>query len=101
MNFKFYLGDRKVTNADLSFHIEISESNDWERVEKEKIIVGNTMLFYRSSHQSLAQWELGPFKGMFPIPMIYLNIPWLQENWERLIENKDPLKEFQKEFGPS
>ncbi len=101
MNFKPYLADRKITNADLSFHFEITESNDWERVEKERIIVGNTLLFYRNSHQSIAQWELGPFKGMFPIPMIYLNIPWLQENWERLKDNKDPLTEFRKEFGAS
>ena len=47
------------------------------------------------------EWELGTFHGMFPIPMIYLNIPWLQENWDRLVHEKDPLSEFKKEFGES
>jgi hypothetical protein len=99
MNFKRYLAGREITNADLSFKFDINENNDWERLEKEKVIVGNALLFYRNSHQSIAEWELGPFHGIFPVPMIYLNIPWIQENWESLVSKKDPLKEFRKKFG--
>lgn len=99
MNFKQYIGDREVTNADLSFKFDINENDDWQRVEKEKFIVGNTLLFYRNSHQTVMEWELGPFRGMFPIPMIYLNLPWLQENWDSLVNKKEPLKEFKKQYG--
>jgi hypothetical protein len=47
----------------------------------------------------LKKWKIGPFKGMFPVPMIYLNIPWIQENWDSLVNKKNPLKDFVKEFG--
>jgi len=100
-NYKPYLGARQITNVDLSFQFDINENNDHERVKSEKFIVGNTLMFYRNSHQSVMQWELGPFHGMFPVPMIYLNLPWIQENWDRLVHDKDPLSEFKKEFGES
>ena len=101
MNYKHYLNQRSLTNADLSFQFDINENDDFERIQKQKLIVGNALLFYRNSHQSIAEWELGPFKGVFPIPAVYLNIPWLQENWDHLIHNKDPMNEFKKEFGSS
>ncbi len=99
MNFKKYLGNKVLANADLSFRFDINENNEKDRLDQEKVIVGNTLLFYRNSHHSIAEWELGPFKGMFPIPAVYLNIPWIQENWDRLIHKKEPLDEFKKEFG--
>jgi len=77
----------------------MSENNDRERIEKEKVIVGNTLLFYRNSHRSIAEWQLGPFHGIFPVPAIYLNIPWIQENWDSLVNKKDPLLDFKKQFG--
>ncbi len=98
-NFKRYTKDRKITNVDMSFQFAISESGDEEYQKKNQILVGNTMTFYRNSHQSVLEWELGPFKGMFPVPAVYLNIPWIQENWERLTKGKEPLKEFKKRFG--
>ena len=96
-NFKPQIGKREITVADLSFRFDINENNDWERVEREKIVVGNALLFYRNSHQSVAEWQLGPFKGIFPVPQVYLNIPWIQDNWNRLVKDKDPLIEFKKE----
>jgi len=99
MNFKKFLHERTITNADLSFHFDITEGVKKDRLDEGKMIVGNTLLFYRNSQQSIAEWEVGPLKGMFPVPMIYLNIPWIQENWERLINNKDPLREFKRKFG--
>lgn len=98
-NYSKHLGKREITNVDLSFKFDINENNDWERVASEKVIIGNTLLFYRNSHQSIAEWEFGPFKGMFPVPTIYLNIPWIQENWDRIVNQRDPLKEFKKQFG--
>lgn len=98
-NFKKYISEREVTNADLSFRFDISESNDPEEIKKQKLIVGNVLLFYRNSQQSMMEWELGPFRGIFPVPAVYLNIPWIQENWDRLVEKKDPMNEFKKKFG--
>lgn len=98
-SFKKHLHGRELTNADLSFQFDINENNDRDRIEKQKFILGNTLFFYRNSHQSMTEWELGPFRGMFPIPAVYLNIPWIQENWERLTTGKDPLKEFKRQFG--
>lgn len=98
-NFKRYTKDREITNVDMSFQFAISESGDGEYQKKNQILVGNTMHFYRNSHQSVLEWELGPFKGMFPIPAAYLNLPWIKENWDRLIKGKEPLKEFKKRFG--
>jgi hypothetical protein len=100
-NYKKFTRDRLLTNIDLSFQFDINENNELERIEKQKLIVGNTLMFYRNSHQSITEWELGPFKGIFPIPTVYLNIPWIQENWDRLVNNKDPMSEFKKHFGGS
>jgi len=98
-NFKRYVRDRVVTNVDISFQFAISENGDESYAKEHQALIGNTMAFYRNSHQSVLEWELGPFKGMFPVPAVYLNIPWIQENWERLYNGKDALKEFKKEFG--
>lgn len=98
-NFSRYLNGRMTTNVDLSFTFAVSENGSKDYRDERQMIVGNTMLFFRNHHHSVLEWELGPFRGMFPIPAAYLNIQWIQENWERLIENKDPIKEFKKEFG--
>ncbi len=98
-NYKRFTRDRLLTNIDLSFQFDISENNDLEVIEKKKFIVGNTLMFYRNSHRSITEWELGPFKGVFPVPTVYLNLPWIQENWDRLVNNKDPMQEFKKRFG--
>lgn len=98
-SFKRYIKKREVTNVDLSFQFAITENGDKEIAKEHQALIGNTMAFYRFSHQSVLEWELGPFKGLFPIPAVYLNIPWIQENWDRLNNGKDALKEFKKEFG--
>ena len=98
-NFKRFVRNREVTNVDLSFQFAISENGDDEYSKEHQALVGNTMMFYRNSQQSVLEWELGPFRGMFPVPAVYLNIPWIQENWDRLYNGKDALKEFKKEFG--
>lgn len=98
-NFKRYVRDRELTNVDMSFQFAISENGDKQYEKERQILVGNTMAFFRNNHQSILEWELGPFRGMFPVPAVYLNMPWIIENWERLVHNKDPIKEFKKEFG--
>lgn len=86
--FASSLKHRKQTIADLSFTFDITEHNDEDLKEKQKLIVGNTLLFYRNSHQSVAEWKFGPFRGMFPIPFVNLDFDWIQEHWDFLVNNK-------------
>lgn len=86
--FASSLKHRKQTVADLSFTFDITEHNDEVLKEKQKLIVGNTLLFYRNSHQSVAEWKFGPFRGMFPIPFVNLDFDWIQEHWDSLVGNK-------------
>ena len=82
------------TNLDLSFAFEITEHNEKKLIDAQKKLVGNVFLFYRNSQQSVAEWHLGPFHGLFPIPYVYLDFDWLLENYERVMRSKDPMNEF-------
>ncbi len=82
------------SNLDLSFEFAITEHNDEKLIAREKKVVGNVFLFYRNSQQSVAEWHLGPFRGMFPVPYVALDFSWLQENYDRVVHSRDPLREF-------
>jgi len=98
-NFKKYLGGRIRTNIDMSFQFSISEKPTTdELIQQNQKVIGNVLLFFRNSHQSIAEWHLGPFRGVFPLPMVSLDFDWLQENFDRYINHRDPLKESLKEF---
>lgn len=98
-NFKPYLKERLVTVVDLSFMFEFGEVANSELKNENTFIIGNALHFYRSQVQSSLEWELGPFKGMFPLPAVYMNLPWIQENWDRIVRHKNPEDFFKKEFG--
>jgi hypothetical protein len=98
-SFKPFIKQRQITNVDLSFHFELTEDYSKEIVDSKKFIIGNSLMFYRNAVKSLMQWEFGPFQGVFPVPAVYLNLPWIQENWDKLINHKDPISEFKREFG--
>lgn len=98
-SFKSFIKNRVVTNIDLSFQFAITEATTDAQADENKFIVGNALMFYRNSYKSVMQWEFGPFQGIFPVPAVYLNLPWIQENWEKIMNNKDPISEFKKEFG--
>jgi hypothetical protein len=94
-NFKKYLGKRETTNIDMSFLFSISENPTTdELIRQNQKIVGNVLLFFRNSHQSVAEWHLGPFTGMFPIPWVSLDFPWIFENFDKYIHHKDPMADF-------
>lgn len=94
-NYKRYLKGRISTNIDMSFQFSISEQPTTEElIKKNQKILGNVLFFFRNSHQSVAQWRLGPFTGMFPIPFVALDFPWLMENFEKYVNEKDPMDEY-------
>lgn len=98
-NFSRFINDRRLTNVDLSFKFELSEHNSEDLKAEQKFIVGNALLFYRNKQTSIMEWDLGPFHGLFPVPVVYLNTAWIQENWEELHSHKDPLDLFKRQFG--
>lgn len=98
-SFKSFIKDRIVTNIDLSFQFAITEATTDAEADENRFIVGNALMFYRNSYKSVMQWEFGPFQGIFPVPAVYLNLPWIQENWDKIMNHKDPISEFKKEFG--
>lgn len=87
---------RPTTNVDLSFHFEF-EGEGQRLVDIGQTIIGNVLLFHRSIPKSPLEWQIGPIKGVFPVPMIYLNIEWIYENWEKIVEGRDPMDEYRKE----
>ena len=82
------------SNLDLSFKFAITEHDDRDLKEDQRKVVGNVFLFYRNSQQSIMQWSVGPFTGMFPVPYVALDFSWFQRNYDRVIHSKDPLNEF-------
>lgn len=90
-----YTKERKLTNIDMSFNFSISgQLTTEELIDQNQYIVGNVLAFYRNSQQSIAEWHLGPLTGVFPIPWVGLDFGWLQENFERYVNDKDPLKDY-------
>ncbi len=81
---------KKATTMDLSFYF-----NTFSSERQEPKIVGNVILFELPGSQQRATWKLGPFQGSYFFPnWIFLNPTWINENWERLIESKDPASEY-------
>lgn len=82
----------------MSFHFSISEEPTTdELIQQNQKVMGNVLLFFRNSHQSIAEWHIGPFTGVFPLPMVSVDFGWLQENFDRYVNHREPLKEFLRE----
>lgn len=95
-NFKSYTRQRESTNIDISVNFSISEQPTTdELVKSQQRIVGNVLLLFRNSQHSVAEWRLGPFTGLFPIPAVSLDFGWLQEH---MSGGEDPFQEFRDEL---
>lgn len=94
-SFKPYMGGRINTNIDMTFQFSISEEPTTEElIKKNQKILGNVLFFFRNDHQSVAEWHLGPFTGLFPIPMVNLDFDWFAENFDKYINHKDAMDEY-------
>ncbi|MGZ3797695.1 MAG: hypothetical protein ACXVB1_15090 [Pseudobdellovibrionaceae bacterium] len=93
-NYKKYLGTRISTNIDMSFEFSITEQpSTQELIRQNQKVLGNVLFFFRNSQHSIAEWHLGPFTGMFPIPWGSLDFGWIEENFDRYVNHKDPMNE--------
>lgn len=94
-NYKKYLGARTNTNIDMSFEFSISEQpTTQELIRQNQKVLGNVLLFFRNSQQSIAEWHLGPFTGVFPLPWVNLDFGWIQENFDRYVNRKEQMNEY-------
>jgi hypothetical protein len=94
-NYKKYLGARTSTNIDMSFEFSISEQpTTQELISQNQKVLGNVLFFFRNSQQSVAEWHLGPFTGVFPIPWVNLDFGWLEENFDHYVNNKEQMNEY-------
>lgn len=91
------MGFREGQFADLSFNFYISE-NIVTRQMDELASGGtaNVLTFQRGYYHSSLEWELGPIRGTWFAPMVFVNFPWIMENWEKHVDKKDPLRDFRR-----
>ena len=98
-NYSQFLRGRSTVVVDLFFEFSITEHDDKQIATDRQKVMGNVLAFYRNSQHSIGEWHLGPFKGMFPVPMVSVDFGWLTENWDKVINNKNALKEADKDFA--
>jgi hypothetical protein len=95
LSFVTRMGLREGQKVDLSFNFYISENQvSREHDEQQSRITGNVLTFQRGFTESSLEWELGPIRGVWFEPMVFLNVPWVVENWETYVDKKDPLRDF-------
>ena len=96
-NFAVQMKGLHQANVDLAFHFEITEGPGWEKIEDFNHASGNALMFYRNAQKSKLEWNFGPFKGLFPVPVVNLDFVWLKENWDRYVKGlEEPEVRFVK-----
>lgn len=93
-SFSQFMEGKQRANVDLSFLFELRRNDTRKKEEEQRLVVGNVLLFYRNGHKDILEWRFGPFRTYFPLPYVDLDFEWLKENWEKIIEGKDPLNEY-------
>lgn len=90
---------RESLNVDMVFNFDLTESPEGLS-KSDNYIIGNVLNFYRNYHSSKMEWNLGPFRGLFPIPAVSLDFTWLKNNWDKYIEGEEssPLERFRKDI---
>lgn len=79
---------KKPIPLDLSFTFKISENGEKQISQQKQFIMGQVIAFHRVSHQSMAQWKLGPLSGLFPLPYVNLDLSKL---FSLFSKEQDPL----------
>lgn len=57
-------------------------------------VTGNVLLFTRTFPRPKLEYQLGPIRGLWFVPAVSLDWPWVVEHWEQWVDGKDPLKDF-------
>ncbi len=80
--------------VDLTFAFVIQEGRDREVLEGRDNITGNVMRFERIYPKAWYEWSAGPFRGIYGVPFVFLDYPWVLDSWEKWVEGRDPLDAF-------
>lgn len=98
-DYSRWMRNRENTLIDLSFEFQLTEHGNTDLAKERQFITGNSLHLYRNAQNSIAEWHLGPIRGVFPLPMVFLDYGWLLENYERYIEENDPMDEYEAEVS--
>lgn len=85
-------------SVDLSFAFLITDEEQRSRgqgdLTQKGQITGNVLFFTRTFPKGMAEYQLGPIRGVWFAPVVALDWPWVVEHWEEWVEGKDPLAAF-------
>ena len=81
----------KPLPVDLIFDFRITESDDPSLKKQREFVMGQVLAFYRNFQHSSLQWKIGPLSGLFPLPVVNLDILGLIKS---IADPSDPLAEF-------
>lgn len=87
--------DHKKT-VDISFQFELNEGlgNQAELRQANQKVIGNVLMFHRAETKSSIEYHLGPITGVWFVPAVSLDIPWIVEKWDYFVNGVDPLEPF-------
>lgn len=60
-------------------------------------ITGNVMRFYRSYPAPTLEYRLGPIRGVFGVPMVFLDQEWIFEKWDLWVNEIDVLDRYREQ----
>ena len=78
------------------FIFEVVEHADGETVRTKQVDDGGLLAFYRYYVHSKAQWDLGPFSGIAPIPFVGFSPLWVVDKVAELFSKKAKIDPFDK-----
>lgn len=85
----------KQNTIDLNFNFELHEKLEPRQAQQAKQqIIGNVLMFHRAHVKSSLEYKVGPFRGLWFVPAVNLDIPWIIEKWDHYVNGVDPMAAF-------
>lgn len=80
---------------DLTFQFDIVNefTADWAKHDDD-FVAGHVIGFRRTAMKSVAEYQIGPIRGVWFVPAVALDFPWLVEKWDQYVNGIDPLAAF-------
>ena len=92
------IGTSQPINVDFAFSFRQTED---ALVKDSSALRGNVIVVQRWYKKSIAEWHVGPLRGMFPIPAVSVDFIWLKEHWDEYVEKKGRFDEFDRDYRES
>ncbi|MGE4132998.1 MAG: hypothetical protein AB7F86_15255 [Bdellovibrionales bacterium] len=85
----------KVSRIDLSFRFYLKEyMHPTIDPDPGSQIVGNVLTFARAFPKSKFEYHIGPIQGIWFVPYVTVDFPWIFEKWDKYVNNVDPMADF-------